>query len=67
MEVVETISKGDSNRMSQTKVPVSGLVGASSLAPPSPAGPPKYEFFKVVQDYLDRAAGVIDLPESGDR
>jgi glutamate dehydrogenase/leucine dehydrogenase len=49
--------------MSQTNVPVSGLVGASSLAPPSQSGPPKYEFFKVVQDYLDRAAGVIDLPE----
>ena len=49
--------------MSQTNVPVSGSVGASSLAPPSQPGPPKYEFFKVVQDYLDRAAGVIDLPE----
>ena len=41
-----------------------------SLAPAVPAEPasslgntPKYEFFRVVQDYLDRAAAVIKLPD----
>src|SRR3954471_17006572 len=35
---------------------------STSIAPSSSA-PPKYEFFKVVQDYLDRAAEVIHLPD----
>ena len=47
--------------MSQSKMDPSSIVGAGASMPPSvqPAG--KYEFFKVVQDYLDRAAAVIEL------
>jgi glutamate dehydrogenase (NAD(P)+) len=49
--------------MSQSKIATASIVGAGASMPPSvqPAG--KYEFFKVVQDYLDRAAGVIGLPD----
>jgi glutamate dehydrogenase (NAD(P)+) len=49
--------------MSQSKIASASIVGAGASMPPSvqPAG--KYEFFKVVQDYLDRAAGVIGLPD----
>lgn len=38
---------------------------SASIAPASAAasGPPKYEFFKVIQDYLDKAAGLVKLPD----
>ncbi len=51
--------------MSQSKLPSSGsIIGAASVVPPSAqGGAPKYEFFKVIQDYLDRAAAVIKLDD----
>jgi len=52
--------------MSQNLIaPVPPVIGGSTFPPPpgssAPAG--KYEFFTVVQEYLDRAAAVIQLPE----
>jgi glutamate dehydrogenase (NAD(P)+) len=35
----------------------------NSLAPSAASSAPKYEFFKVVQDYLDKAAQVVNLSE----
>jgi glutamate dehydrogenase/leucine dehydrogenase len=50
--------------MSQSKiVPPASIVGAGATVPPSAQPGPKYEFFKVIQDYLDRASAVIDLSE----
>jgi len=50
--------------MSQSKIAAASIVGAGASIPPSvlPAAG-KYEFFKVVQEYLDRAAAVIGLPD----
>ena len=48
--------------MSQSKLPGPGIVGAS-LVPPSTPLTPKYEFFKVIQDYLDRAAAVAEIAD----
>jgi glutamate dehydrogenase (NAD(P)+) len=52
--------------MSQVSVrsPAS-IVGAGGSSPPSaaPPGPARYEFFKVIQEYLERAAAVIELPD----
>ncbi len=42
------------------------IVGASQPSPnlsPSDAPAPRYEFFKVIQDYLDRAAALVDIPD----
>lgn len=40
------------------------LAPAVPIEPPSSLGlAPKYEFFRVVQDYLDRASSVIKLPD----
>lgn len=47
-----------SNVPSAPSIPI---VGASQPAPAA-AKDGKYEFFKVVQDYLDRAAALIELP-----
>jgi glutamate dehydrogenase/leucine dehydrogenase len=47
--------------MSQSKIPGAVIVGGS-LVPPSTLTP-KYEFFKVIQDYLDRAAAVVELAD----
>src|SRR4051812_45191658 len=54
-----------STPMSQSKIVVpGGVVGAGATVPPSTlAAQPKYEFFKVIQDYLDRAAAVIELSD----
>jgi glutamate dehydrogenase (NAD(P)+) len=51
--------------MSQSKLtpPPSSIIGAGASMPPSVQPVAKYEFFRVVQDYLDRAAGVIGLPD----
>jgi len=50
--------------MSQSKiVPATAIVGPTSSAPPSVQPGPRYEFFKVIQDYLDRAAAVIELSD----
>jgi glutamate dehydrogenase (NAD(P)+) len=49
--------------MSQSKLPGAGIVGAASIVPPSSQITPKYEFFKVIQDYLDRAAAVAELAD----
>jgi glutamate dehydrogenase/leucine dehydrogenase len=49
--------------MSQSKLPGADIVGAPSLVPPSSQITPKYEFFKVIQDYLDRAAAVAELAD----
>src|SRR5882672_5146887 len=49
--------------MSQSKLPGAGIVGAPSLVPPSSQITPKYEFFKVIQDYLDRAAAVAEIAD----
>jgi glutamate dehydrogenase (NAD(P)+) len=49
--------------MSQSKIAPASIVGAGASMPPSVQPVGKYEFFKVVQDYLDRAAGVIGLPD----
>jgi glutamate dehydrogenase (NAD(P)+) len=37
--------------------------GGNSAPPSTTSAPPKYEFFKVVQDYLDKAASVVQLSE----
>src|SRR5262249_17767584 len=43
---------------------VADKISDKSSAPPSAAqAAPKYEFFKVVQDYLDKAASVVQLSE----
>jgi glutamate dehydrogenase/leucine dehydrogenase len=49
--------------MSQSKIAASSIVGAGASMPPSVRPDGKYEFFKVVQDYLDRAAALIALPD----
>jgi glutamate dehydrogenase/leucine dehydrogenase len=50
--------------MSQSKiVPAAAIVGPTSTAPLSVQPPPRYEFFKVIQDYLDRAAAVVELSD----
>jgi glutamate dehydrogenase/leucine dehydrogenase len=49
--------------MSQSKIPNASIVGAGASMPPSVRPDGRYEFFKVVQDYLDRAAAVIGLPD----
>src|SRR4029079_16979752 len=35
----------------------------SSVPPSTASSGPKYEFLKVIQDYLDRAAAIIDLSD----
>jgi glutamate dehydrogenase/leucine dehydrogenase len=50
--------------MSETKtIAATGIIGTGGSGAPPSGTAGKYEFFKVVQDYLDRAAAVIQLPE----
>jgi glutamate dehydrogenase (NAD(P)+) len=51
--------------MSTSKiVAASPIVGAGATGiPPSTQPGPRYEFFKVIQDYLDRAAAVVELSD----
>ncbi len=49
--------------MSQSKLPAQAGVGPQSSIPPSTSAGSKYEFFKVIQDYLDRASAVIELSD----
>ena len=48
---------------SSTRLPASIVIGTGGSAPPSAAPGPRYEFFKVIQEYLDRAAALIELPD----
>jgi len=47
--------------MSETQSVASAVIGSGGSNAPAAAG--KYEFFKVIQDYLDRAAALIELPD----
>src|SRR5262249_11740428 len=57
--------RGDSIPMSQVR----SLPSQPAVAPSGPSSvpaslvPAKYDFFKVIQDYLERAATVIQLPD----
>jgi glutamate dehydrogenase (NAD(P)+) len=46
-----------------TRLPASIVVGAGGSSPPSVGPGPRYEFFKVIQEYLDKAAALIELPD----
>src|SRR5262249_53235645 len=39
------------------------IVGASSMPPAAVNPAHKYEFFRVIQDYLDQAAALVKLPD----
>ncbi len=49
--------------MSQSKIVPAPGIGPASSVPPSLQSGSKYEFFKVIQDYLDRASAVIELSD----
>ncbi|HEX3854435.1 MAG TPA: glutamate dehydrogenase, partial [Polyangiaceae bacterium] len=36
---------------------------SSTQFPQAPLSPPRYEFFKVIQNYLDDASKLIQMPE----
>ncbi len=59
------MSEVDTTNVAEEKTPV--IEPTSELPPTSTevsvSNDEKYEFFKVIQDYLDQAAKVVDLPE----
>ena len=51
--------------MSKAQMLSSNTPAPSATTTPGSSPPPKYEFFHVIQDYLDRAAALLDWGVAG--